>query len=164
MSRYLIIDGYNAISKIEELDAKKDISLESARMSFIKIIKEFMLRKDMFDKVFVVFDSKEQALGIRRHSYEKVEAIFTTMDKDADSVIVDMLRDAHGSDRISVSSDDNFIRNHAKGFGRDIISIRELKEIMLKERAFRRKIKEKDLESDKIKDINEELGRYWGLK
>lgn len=164
MSRYLIIDGYNAISKIPELEAKKDNSLEAARLSFIKMLKDFMAQKDIFDKIFVVFDSKERELGIRRHSYGNVEVLFTTIDKDADSVIVDMLRKASGKDNISVSSDDNFVRNHAKGFGRDVISIKELKGIMLKKKGFRRKIKEKDLEGDRIKDINEELKRHWGLK
>ncbi|MFC1667290.1 NYN domain-containing protein [Candidatus Omnitrophota bacterium] len=165
MPRYLIIDGYNAISKTRELDARKDISLEAARMSFITMLKDFMARKGLFDKVFIVFDSKEENLEVRRHSYGKVEVLFGTNNKNADSVIVDMLRDASPADKISVSSDDNFVRNHARVFGGSVISIDELKKIiMLKERDFRGRIKEKDLEPDKIKDINQELKKYWGLR
>lgn len=165
MPRHLIIDGYNAISKIEELEAKKDISLEAARMYFIKILKDFMAQKNVFDKIFIVFDSKEKNPGITRHSYGNIDTLFTSDDKDADSSIVDILRNALPSDKINVCSDDNFVRNHAKVYGRDVISIAELKEIiMLKKKGSRSKIKEKDLERDKIKDINEELKKHWRLK
>jgi len=165
MSRYLIIDGYNAISKIKELEAKKDISLEASRMYFIKVLLDFMSRKRMFDKIFIVFDSKEKELGIRRDSYGNVEALFTTDDRDADSVIVDILRNASNEDRISVSSDDNFIRNHARVYSSDVISISELKNIIiLKKKTPRSKIREKELRGDKVEDINEELKKHWGLE
>jgi len=162
---YLIIDGYNAIAKIKELEAKKDLSLEASRMFFIQILKEFMARKNIFNKVFIVFDSKEESLGIRRHSYGKVEAVFATADRDADSVIVDLLKNASSKDKISVSSDDNFVRNHAKAFGSDVISISELENIiMLKKKNIRSKIRDKDLAGEKVKDINEELKKRWGLE
>lgn len=165
MSNYLIIDGYNAINKIEIVEAKKDTSLEAARLFFIKMLMDFMTQKRIFDKVFIVFDSKEEALAIRRHSYGDIEALFGTKDRDADSVIVDLLKAASDTDRISVSSDDNFVRNHAKVYGRDILSISELKEIiMLKKKGRKSKIKRDDLATDKIKTINEELKRHWRIK
>jgi len=165
MSKYLIIDGYNAISKIKEVEAKKDISLEAARLCFIKMLIEFMGRKRIFDKIFVVFDSKEKELGVRRQPYGGVEVLFTTFDRDADRVIVDLLRDASAEDRITVSSDDNFVRNHVRVFGHSVISIKELEKIiMLKKKKLRSRIKEKGLGSAKIKDINEELKTHWGLK
>ena len=54
--RYLIIDGYNAISKIREFDAKKDINLESSRLSFIKALVDFRHRNRLFDRIIVVFE------------------------------------------------------------------------------------------------------------
>ena len=165
MPRYLIIDGYNAINKIGELEVRKDSSLEASRMHFVRMLKDFMFQKDMFDKVLLVFDSKEKGLGIRSCSYGNVEALFATNDKDADGVIVDLLRGASSADKISVSSDDNFVRNHARAFGRDVISISELKKIiMLKKGRPEGKIQEKDLGADKIKDINKELKELWGLE
>jgi predicted RNA-binding protein with PIN domain len=165
VSRYLIIDGYNVISKIEELEAKKDISLKLARLHFIRILKDFMTQRNMFDKIFIVFDSKEKGLGVTRDSYGSVEAIFATHEKDADSVIVGILRKASPSDKIKVCSDDNFVRNHAKVYSRTIISVKELENlIMLKNKTPGSKIKEKDLEGRKIRDINEELKKQWGLE
>lgn len=165
MPGYLIIDGYNAINKIKEVEAKKDISLEASRMFFIKMLIEFMDRKRIFDKILVVFDSKDKELGVRRYAYANVEALFATNDRSADSVIVELLRDSSPEDKISVCSDDNFVRNHAKVFGRDVISVQKLKDIIiLKKKNIRAKMKERDLDSNKIKNINEELKTHWGLR
>lgn len=165
MPRYLIIDGYNAISKIKPLEATKDKSLEASRLYFIKLLKDFTARKKTFDKVFVVFDSQEEAFGVRKTSYGKVEALFGTATRDADSVIVDMLKKAAYEDKISISSDDNFVRNHARAFGRDVISIKDLKRIiMLKEENFRGRIRRKEIKIDNIRDINEELKKHWGIR
>ena len=165
MPRYLIIDGYNAINKIKQFEDKKDTSLEAARMLFINTLRDFMAQKKTFDKTLVVFDSKQDALGLRRHVYGSVEALFTIEGKDADSVIVDLLKKALPDDKISVSSDDNFVRNHARSFGKDILSISELEQIiMLKKKGAGSKIKEKDLGEDKTRIINEELRKHWGLE
>lgn len=164
MPNYLIIDGYNAINKIKALEAKRDISLEASRMHFIKVLLDFMARKCMFDKIFLVFDSSEKTLGVTKESYGAIEVLFATNEKDADNVIVDILRNASNSDRISVSSDDNFVRNHARVYGRAVISVKELEDlIMLKNEKLRSKIREKDLEGHKIKGINEELKKHWRL-
>ncbi|NQV04179.1 MAG: NYN domain-containing protein [Candidatus Omnitrophica bacterium] len=165
MPRYLIIDGYNAIAKIRELESKKDTSLEASRMHFIKMLLDFMSQKRMFDKVLVVFDSKEKALGVRKDSYGDVEVLFATSDRDADRVIVDLLRDSSDEEKISVSSDDNFIRNHARAYGCDVITINELRKIiMLKKKNYRSKItRDKDIEGDEAKDINAELKKHWRL-
>jgi len=160
----LIIDGYNAMHKIKELDNKKDISLEMARLYFVKLLQDFMSRKKMFDKISVVFDSKEDALGVRKDLYGTIEIVFATKDKDADSVIVEILRNASAKDRISVASDDNFVRNHVRVYGKDIVPIAKLREIiMLKKKNHRSKIEEKGVTDKKINQINEELKKHWGL-
>ncbi|MFC1509632.1 NYN domain-containing protein [Candidatus Omnitrophota bacterium] len=165
MPRYLIIDGYNAMHKIKELEDKKDISLEAARLYFIKMLQEFMARKSMFDKVSLVFDSKDDyALGVRKHLYGKVEVLFATKDRDADSVIVEILRNAPDKAKISVSSDDNFVKNHTRAYGKDIVPISKLREIiMLKKKTHESKIKEQEVTGKKFDQINEELKKYWGL-
>lgn len=151
--------------RIGRLEAKKDISLEAARLYFIKLLNDFMRRKKIFDKIFVVFDSKEEALGVRRYSYGGVEVLFATRDKDADSAIVELLRTASSGDKISVASDDNFVRNHARVYKSEVISITELENIiMLKKQAFKSKMKEKEFEKDDLKDITTELKKRWGIE
>lgn len=164
MPRYLIIDGYNAMHKIKEIDDKKDISLETARLCFIKLLQDFMSIKDVFDKISIVFDSKEEVFNVRRYLYGAIEVLFTTKDRDADSVIVEILRNASSSDRITVCSDDNYVRNHVRVFGRKGISVGELKDIiMLKKKKSGSKIKDKGVAHDSVNKINEELKKHWGL-
>ena len=164
MPKYLIIDGYNAINKIKILSEKRDLSLEASRLFFIKIIKDFMAKKRIFDKTFIVFDSKEAEFDVRKDSYGNVDAIFATKDKDADRVIVDMLKKTSSKDKVTISSDDNFIRNHVRAFGKDVISIRELENIiMLMKKGDKSRIKSKDI-GNNINNINEELKKHWGIK
>lgn len=162
--KYLIIDGYNAISKIKEFDVQKDISLESSRLSFIKALVDFRQRNRKFNKIIVVFDGKGDSLGLARETYGDVEILFSSKDKDADKTIVDILK-ISSKDNITVSSDDNFIKNHTRAFGCEIISIKELKDLIsLKKKASKGKIIEKDLGNKDSDYITNELKKYWGVE
>lgn len=163
--KYLIIDGYNAISKIREFDAKKDISLESSRLSFIKALLDFRRRNRLFDKIIIVFDGKSEGLGLEREAYGDVEVLFSNKDKNADKVIVDILKVSSVKNKITVSSDDNFIKNHTRAFGCRIISIKELEDlIILKKKAPRSKIIEKEIRNEEQDAITNELKKYWGVE
>ncbi|OIO33554.1 MAG: hypothetical protein AUJ70_03020 [Candidatus Omnitrophica bacterium CG1_02_40_15] len=160
--KYLIIDGYNAISKIKEFDVKKDISLEASRLSFIKALTDFRQRNREFNKIIVVFDGKGDGLGLSGETYEDIKVLFSNKDKDADKVIVDILK-ISSKDNITVSSDDNFIKNHTRAFGCEIMSIKELEDlIVLKEKSKGVKIKE-DIQAKEMDEITEELKKHWGV-
>jgi len=161
----LIIDGYNAISKIKKFDAKKDISLEASRLSFIKALVDFGQRNGLFDKVVIVFDGKSESLELGREIYGDIEVLFSNKDRDADKVIVDILKISSGKNKITVASDDNFIKNHARAFGCGIMSVRGLEDlIILKKKASRSKIIEKDIGNKDQDAITNELKKYWGVK
>lgn len=163
--KYLIIDGYNAISKIKEFDVKKDISLEASRLSFIKALMDFKTRNRSFDKIIIVFDGKGEGLGLGRETYGGIEVLFSNKDKDADKVIIDMLKISSGRNRMTVSSDDNSIKNHARAFNCGIMSVKELEDlIILKKRAQKGKIMEKDLGNKDQDAITNELKKYWGVE
>ncbi len=162
--KYLIIDGYNAISKIKEFDAKKDISLEASRLSFIKALMDFRHRNRKFNKIIVIFDGKGDSLGLSGETYGDVKVLFSNKDKDADKVIVDILKISL-KDNITVSSDDNFIKNHTRAFGCEVMSIKKLEDLIsLKKKASGSKIMEKDLGNKDSDDITNELKRYWGVE
>jgi predicted RNA-binding protein with PIN domain len=163
--KYLIIDGYNAISKIKIFDAKKDISLEASRLSFVKALVDFRQRNRLFDKIVIVFDGQGAGPGLGRESYGDVEVLFSNKDKDADKVIVDMLKVSPEKNRITVSSDDNFIKNHTRAFGCEIMTIQKLEDLIsLKKMAAESKIIDKDLGKEGQDDITNELKKYWGVK
>ena len=149
--KYLIIDGYNAISKIKEFDAKKDVSLEASRLSFIKALVDFGQRNGLFDKVVIVFDGKSESLELSREIYGDIEVLFSNKDRDADKVIVDILKISSEKNKITVASDDNFIKNHARAFGCGIMSVKGLEDlIILKKKASRSKIEWKEMSSGRF--------------
>jgi len=163
--KYLIIDGYNAISKIKEFDAKKDVSLEASRLSFIKALVDFGQRNGLFDKVVIVFDGKSESIELSREIYGDIEVLFSNKDRDADKVIVDILKISSEKNKITVASDDNFIKNHARAFSCRIMSVKELEDlIILKKKASRSKIIEKDIGNKDQDAITNELKKYWGVK
>ena len=163
--KYLIIDGYNAINKIKEFEVKRDISLEASRLAFIKALIDFRQRNRLFDKVIIVFDGKSESLGLTREVYGDVEIFFSNKDKDADKVIVDILKVSSDKNKTTVSSDDNFIKNHTRVFGCQIMSIKELKDLIsLKKKASRGKILEKELGNKDQDNITNELKKYWGVE
>jgi len=163
--KYLIIDGYNAISKIKEFDAKKDVSLEASRLSFIKALVDFGQRNGLFDKVVIVFDGKSESIELSREIYGDIEVLFSSKDRDADKVIVDILKISSEKNKITVASDDNFIKNHARAFGCGIMSVKGLEDlIILKKKASRSKIIEKDIGNKDQDAITNELKKYWGVK
>ena len=163
--KYLIIDGYNAISKIKKFDAKKDISLEFSRLSFIKALIDFGARNRSFDKTIIVFDGKSECPGLGRETHGNIEVLFSNKDKDADKVIIDILKISSGKNKITVASDDNSIKNHARAFSCGMISVRELEDlIILKKTSLRSKITEKDIGNKDQETITNELKKYWGVK
>jgi predicted RNA-binding protein with PIN domain len=161
----LIIDGYNAINKIREFDVKKDINLEFSRLSFIKALSDFRRRNRSFDKIIIIFDSKSEDLGLGREAYGDIEVLFSNKDKDADKVIVDILKISSGKNNITVASDDNFIKNHTRAFGCEVMSIEKLEDlIILKKQASKSKITGKDIGNRDQDAITNELKKYWGVK
>ncbi len=163
--KYLIIDGYNAISKIKEFDAKKDINLEASRLSFIRALADFGRRNRLFDKIIIVFDGKSECLGLGRETYGDIEVLFSNNGKDADKVIVDILKISSGKNKMTVASDDNFIKNHSRAFSCETMSIEKLEDlIILKKKAPRSKIIEKDIGNKDQDAITNELKKYWGVK
>ena len=163
--KYLIIDGYNAINKIKEFEVKRDISLEASRLAFIKALENFRRKNHLFDRIVAVFDGKGDGLGLGRESYGDIEVLFSNKDKDADRAIVDILKISSEKNKITVSSDDNFIKNHTRAFGCGVMSIKELENLIsLKKIASRGKIMEKDLETRELSDITKELKKHWGVE
>jgi len=84
--------------------------------------------------------------------------VFTRTHEEADNRIITILKNAKDASDISVVSDDNYVRNHAKAFGALSISAREF-------------FKKSDISRSRIEavkpvnesKINEELKKIWGV-
>ena len=116
MQKTFIIDGYNVIHKIPELEAKLEESLESARKALAMEISDWK-RKYADAKVYIVFDGKNE--DIPDYSHTKIcgiDCIFTRSEESADDLIINMVRHSEDSSVITVISDDNRVRNSCRAY------------------------------------------------
>jgi len=154
-----IIDGYNVIYQIPQLEQKLDKSLEAARTALVESVK--MLRSNGAEYV-IVFEGRDEYAGLSPIKQDGIRLIFTNTKEEADTRIVTMLRDSSKPSDFIVVSDDNFVRNHAKSFGAGGISAADF----FKSNKIRTKGNYSNAVSDYCKDshkINEELKKVWGI-
>ncbi len=114
MKKTFIIDGYNVIHKIPELEAKLQESLENARNALIMEIQSWK-RRYAGAKVYIVFDGRSE--GIFDDPPTRIfgiDRVFTSSGESADDRIISMVRSAEDPSLITVISDDNHVRNGCK--------------------------------------------------
>ena len=70
----MLVDGYNAIHKIPEVDDLLDESLEDARNAITDLAKEYQRRYGGIAEVHVVFDGRDEYRGL---SFNKPNQVFS---------------------------------------------------------------------------------------
>ena len=108
-----IIDGYNVIYKIRQLESRLDQSLQAARDALVNFIN---INKPHADKYVVVFEGKDEHFGLGSSECGQVNVVFTNTNEEADRRIVDMLKNIDDTRNFVIVSDDNYVLNHAKSF------------------------------------------------
>ncbi|OIO81463.1 MAG: hypothetical protein COW11_01395 [Candidatus Omnitrophica bacterium CG12_big_fil_rev_8_21_14_0_65_43_15] len=151
-----LFDGYNIIYKIARLEKKLDNSLEAARLALVSMVKAHSAKGNEY---IVVFEGKDEHSGLyQQQTGGAIKVVFTRTHEEADNRIITILKNAKDASDISVVSDDNYVRNHAKAFGALSISAREF-------------FKKSDISRSRIEavkpvnesKINEELKKIWGV-
>lgn len=119
--KVLIVDGYNAIHKIPEIDALSDDSLEDARAAITDMAKEYQRRVGGVSEVFVVFDGKDEYRGL---SYNKPNQVFSGTGQ-GDREVIALAQDKSNKFHVIVASDDNRVGNSSRAAGATVITIAE---------------------------------------
>jgi predicted RNA-binding protein with PIN domain len=154
-----LIDGYNVIYKIPQLERKLDKSLEAARTALIEYVK---MRRSGGAEYVIVFEGRDEYRGIGPVTQGGIKIIFTNTKEEADTRIITLLKDSLRPSDFIIVSDDNYVRNHAKAFGAGGIGAAEF----FKVSKARDKGTCDNAVSDYCKDshkINEELKKVWGI-
>ncbi|MBI4353569.1 MAG: NYN domain-containing protein [Candidatus Omnitrophica bacterium] len=120
MKRLLLVDGYNVIHKIPSLRSRLDRSLESARDGLRDVVSSW-LQKHPDHEGLIVFDGVDPVEGEgngRRDVSGRIASIFTRSRVDADDEIIRRVRECGGDpSRITVVTDDNYVRNNCRAHG-----------------------------------------------
>jgi len=115
-----IVDGYNVIHKIPSLQQQLDKSLEAARKALVELVKR---SKPSNTKCIIVFEGKDEYKDmVLPQNNCGINIVFTKTNQEADRYIVDMLKVASKPKDFTIVSEDNYVCNHARGFGADFMS------------------------------------------
>ena len=113
----IILDGYNVIHKIPLLSAKLDKSLQEARTALAMHMLTWK-PKNRYGEICIVFDGQDSVReGSSCTKLCGIECVFTRTEEKADNLIVSMVRNAKDASRITVVSDDNYVRNNCRAHG-----------------------------------------------
>lgn len=121
MAEYLIIDGYNIISKWPDLAENKQKNIEFARQKLNNIIQKYIDYKGI--KVTIVYDGAGPDKSIINGS---PEIIFSKGTESADSIIESLVYNHQSPEQIIVATDDNIQRNFIVTAGAWYVSANDL--------------------------------------
>ena len=119
--KVLIVDGYNAMHKIPEIDEISDDSLEDARSAVTAVAKEYQRRTGGVSEVIVVFDGKDE---YRDLSFNKPNQVFSRSGQ-GDKEVIRLAQDKSDRFHVIVASDDNYVGNSCRAAGATMITISE---------------------------------------
>ncbi len=112
-----VVDGYNVIHAVPELERKLDQSLRSARDALVALCRTIQSLRGDVQKVVIVFDGSSAFRDLPQENFPGVEILFTESGEDADDRILDVLREKSPGQNFCIVSNDNYVSNHARAFG-----------------------------------------------
>lgn len=119
----VIVDGYNVVHAVPELERQLDRSLEAAREALVSLCREYRARRGDVARVTVVFDG-DQAHARGLHADRGgVTVLFTQRQEEADERILSLVRDDGGRSRFVIVSNDTHIVNNARALGARVIPV-----------------------------------------
>ncbi len=162
----MILDAYNVIHAIPELERELDVSLERARAALIRYCCRFSEKKGNVGKMMLVFD------GTRRKAYfddntayyeGNCEIIFSDANQTADDKIIDLLQGLRQAEAVVVISNDNYVANGARAHQVRVIPVNEF-ENAARGISTSARIVSQGLNAQTARAITEEYRHHLGLK
>jgi predicted RNA-binding protein with PIN domain len=125
MQEHLIIDGNNALHAIPVLAKSLERDRQLARDDLIRMLEPLQARNQYL--LTVVFDGRGGKTSLTKHQgNSNYSIIYSSSSQGADGVIERMLMGAEFPERITVSTNDNLIRNCAYTHGAAVMRVEEL--------------------------------------
>ena len=164
--KYILVDGYNVIHKIPELEEKLDVSLEQARDGLVAMCNQWIaLRKD-YEGIMVVFDGKSHIGRTDFASFGNVKMIYTETGETADDRIVHICRENMKTHEFLVITDDRAVQSGSRINNASVISVSRFLGVQRakKAKAANQNIDDRKLSPDQMRRINATLAKEWGIE
>ena len=129
LEEYLLVDGYNVLFAWPELSTLAKDNLEGARAKLLDALSNYQgIRKG---KIIVVFDAyRVEGRRESMETYHNLFVVFTSEAQTADLYIEKFAHQNQEKYHITVATSDGLQQMIIRGAGCDLISARELKEVM----------------------------------
>ena len=121
----VVLDGYNVVHAVPELERVLDQSLEAAREALVRMCQELRARRGDIGRLVVVFDGDEAHARGPAADRGGVTVLFTRREEEADERILQFLRADGGRNRFVIVSNDTHIFNNARAHGARAMSVSE---------------------------------------
>jgi predicted RNA-binding protein with PIN domain len=163
--RVLLVDGYNVIHRVPELEASLSDGLQNARNRLAVRISAWA-REHPGVECVIVFDGDFQYSGGRDQRLAGIRCLFSLSAHGGDDEIIRFVRDYKGrKSDITVVSDDNKVGNNCRAHG---AAVRPSSFIMARKASrarpgARESARAKGLDSRAAAEIDAELKRKFGL-
>ena len=125
-----VLDAYNVIHKIPQLEAILDKDLRSARNALVNLCQDLASRRKDISEIILVFDGNSKFHDLPQLSFGKIKLIFSETNEDADERIITILEKLTKERNKCVVSDDNFVRNHARAYEAQAMSVSEFGQLI----------------------------------
>lgn len=126
MKTILVVDGYNAINAVPEAKKLLKESLLSARSKIIMLTEEYVRSSGYITDFHVVFDGETRYRGIEKLNVPRDTKHSFSKTGEGDERILDAVRKYSEKARVILASNDNYIRNNARGYGASLMDSEEL--------------------------------------
>ena len=123
--KVLILDGYNVIHAIPELERQLDRSLDAAREALIGRCCAYQASRGDAQEIYIVFDGRETDDQAPTKRGPRVTVLFTPRKEEADDRILRLIKDAKGHTEFVIVSNDTYVFNNSRAHGARVIPAAE---------------------------------------
>ena len=147
-----LIDGYNLIHKIAQLQGKR---LRNQREGLVRLLEMTRAKNNRVKDLTIVFDGRS---GVLAYPLRSAVKIVFSKGSSADKKIKEILETSNFARDITVVSDDRQVRFYAGSLGAKKISVKEFLNLVYSPGEEKCSFKLDRLETEKI---NQELEKIW---
>lgn len=162
----IILDGYNVIHKIPDLARLLEKDLATARDGLFRFCSSWLSTRNDVWLFYIVFDGQSSIVDSTYQPARGIRPVFTKTGEQADTRILEIIKERKNDCRITVVSDDNFVKNHSRGLDVAIMSVSDFFSIPTAKRSKKtnKHTCDKQLTPKQINDINQSLKDEWNIE
>jgi predicted RNA-binding protein with PIN domain len=155
----LLLDGYNIIHKIPQLQNHLNHGLEDARKALANFMITWAKTTHHKGSISIVFDGRDGIISSSQ-SLCGIKCIYTKTKQEADDKIISIVRNSQNKKDITVISDDNYVTNNCRAHG---ATVRPTQYLLQEHKAVSNEDTDKLIDEKTANEITDMLRKEYGL-